>query len=487
MAKKLRRFRWSSLPKLSRQHVRVMNALLAHFPQTPFERGFKMRLREALEPVLHADVDVWLSGVDVIDGGAIGQRLAEPCCTAVLGLVGRSEKALVEIDLPSAQSAIDKLLGGDGADVDQNRALSEIEEGVFSFIVLKSLAVIQETLGGERQIALKLEGFHGSLTTLQQRFDLDDQFAVLTFKLFIDKAVGVLRLYLPRALVDNEFSASWPTEGPALQRLMQSYADRKEMVRLFRAPLSIEVGRLSLAMNDLDTLDTEDIVLVEQTDASIGRDVDNDDAPSFLQGSVSCRVGAGARGTLIGTLGVGANGRYEVGIESIIPEGEPSALRFLFAGSDQYEEHMAEDAKQLSRAAGIDAVALAHAGRDVAARQVLAGDVVGSGTHRLDRGVERADRFAEHSDGYEEDDGDDAPSPEAAGLLDDVTVAMVVELGRVMVSAADVMGLRPGQVIELSRSPGEPVDLVVDGKRIGKGELVEIDGELGVRILSLAR
>jgi len=66
-------------------------------------------------------------------------------------------------------------------------------------------------------------------------------------------------------------------------------------------------------------------------------------------------------------------------------------------------------------------------------------------------------------------------------------VAMVVELGRVMVSAADVMGLRPGQVIELSRQPGEPVDLVVDGKRIGKGELVEIDGELGVRLLSLAR
>jgi flagellar motor switch protein FliM len=98
-----------------------------------------------------------------------------------------------------------------------------------------------------------------------------------------------------------------------------------------------------------------------------------------------------------------------------------------------------------------------------------------------------ADQAAEHSDGYEEDDGADAPSPEAAGLLDDVTVAMVVELGRVMVSAADVMGLRAGQVIELSRAPGEPVDLVVDGKRIGKGELVEIDGELGVRILSLSR
>jgi flagellar motor switch protein FliM len=88
------------------------------------------------------------------------------------------------------------------------------------------------------------------------------------------------------------------------------------------------------------------------------------------------------------------------------------------------------------------------------------------------------------SDSPEEEDG---ASPEAAGLLDDITVAMVVELGRVSVSAADVVQLRAGQVIELSRQPGEPVDLVVDGKRIGKGELVEIDGELGVRILSLAK
>ncbi|HEY4222587.1 MAG TPA: FliM/FliN family flagellar motor switch protein, partial [Myxococcota bacterium] len=87
----------------------------------------------------------------------------------------------------------------------------------------------------------------------------------------------------------------------------------------------------------------------------------------------------------------------------------------------------------------------------------------------------------------EHSEGEDGPSPEAAGLLEDITVAMVVELGRVMVSAADVVQLRAGQVIELARAPGEPVDLVVDGKRVGKGELVEIDGELGVRILSLVK
>ena len=77
--------------------------------------------------------------------------------------------------------------------------------------------------------------------------------------------------------------------------------------------------------------------------------------------------------------------------------------------------------------------------------------------------------------------------PEAAAMLADVSVPMVVEMGRVKVSASDIVGLRPGQVIELSRSPGDAVDLVVDGRRIGRGELVDIEGELGVRILDLAR
>jgi type III secretion system YscQ/HrcQ family protein len=487
MAKKLRKFRWSNLPRLTRQGVSIMNGLLAHLPQTPFERGFKDRLRAVLEPALHADLDVWLTGIDVVSGASIGQRLADPCCAAVIGLAGRSEKGLLEVDLASAQTAIDRLLGGDGADVDQTRPLSEIEEGVFTFVLLKFLAIVHETFGGERQWGLKLEGLHGSLEALQGRVDLDGDFAVLGFKLFVDSHVGVARFYLPASLVRTEFAPSWPSHGPALERLLFSYADRKEMVRLLRAPLRVEVGRLSLAMNDLDGLEADDIVLVEQTDARIMRDdPEDDEAPSYLSGQVTCHVGDGAHGSIVGSVAVGANGRYEVAIESIVPLGEPRAMGMLFpAHEGGMDEPMAEDARRLNRLSvdTVDSAALAAAGRVDAATAALAGApramATGAGND--------ADRAAEHSDGYEEDDDAEAPSPEAAGLLDDVTVAMVVELGRVMVSAADVMGLRAGQVIELSRAPGEPVDLVVDGKRIGKGELVEIDGELGVRILSLSR
>ncbi|MDP2340207.1 MAG: FliM/FliN family flagellar motor switch protein [Deltaproteobacteria bacterium] len=487
MAKKLRRFKWSSLPQVTRLQARVVNTLLTHFPQTPFEKGFKDKLRNALEPVLHADVDIWFDGIRVIEPGTFPRLLADPCCCSILGLVPKTDKALIEVDLPSAQLAIDKLLGGTAEGADAHRPLSEIEEGVFSFVLLKALAVVQETFAGERQLGLKLEGLHGNLESLKARFDVDVRLVCLSFKLFIDRRVGVLRMYLPATLIESDFPASWPEDGPAKERLLFSYGDRKELVRLLKAPLCVEVGRLNLAMGDLEGLDSGDIVLVETTDARIGKsdnDTADDDNASILSGQVTCRIGDGAHGTILGNLTLGAEGRYEVTIENIVPAGTPRAMGVLFPdhNGSNGEEGMVQESKRLSAGGVVDERKHAASLREASAQHVKEQRPSSSSQHAV--GPE-PDLQAQHSDGYEEDDG--APDASAAGLLDDVTVAMVVELGRVMVSAADVMGLRPGQVIELSRAPGEPVDLVVDGKRIGKGELVEIDGELGVRILSLAR
>jgi type III secretion system YscQ/HrcQ family protein len=484
MAKKLRKFRWSSLRRLTRVQTRVLNTLLAHFPQAPFERGFKDRLRNALEPLLHCDVDVWLDEVTLHERGEIARVVAQPTCLAVFGLVPRLEKVLLEVDLPSAQHAIDKLLGGDAADVDGQRPLSEIEDGVFSFVLLKVLAVVQEGFAAERQIGMKLEGLHGSLDAVAAVVEADERFVSVSFKLFLDQRAGVVRLFLPATLIERDFVAAWPDEGPARERLLASYSERKDLVRLLRAPLLVEVGRLALPMADIDGLEADDIVMLEQTDARLVRpdsDDADDDAPSVLTGQVAARVGSGAHGTLVGTVGLGSTGRYEVTIDAIVPAGEPTAMGVLFPPAAGYvaEESPMEESRRIPCTAIVDEVAHAAGLRTAAARVVRSGPA--SALPATPPGEER-DGATERSDGY-----DDGPSAEAAGLLDDVTVAMVVELGRVMVSAADVMGLRPGQVIELSRQPGEPVDLVVDGKRIGKGELVEIDGELGVRLLSLVR
>ncbi len=76
---------------------------------------------------------------------------------------------------------------------------------------------------------------------------------------------------------------------------------------------------------------------------------------------------------------------------------------------------------------------------------------------------------------------------EGQGLLQSIQVPLVVELGRVSLPVMSVGDLKSGQIIELSRLPGDAVDLVVGGKSVGRGELVEIEGEIGVRIISLVK
>lgn len=74
---------------------------------------------------------------------------------------------------------------------------------------------------------------------------------------------------------------------------------------------------------------------------------------------------------------------------------------------------------------------------------------------------------------------------ETEGLLRDVAAPVVVELGRIRLNAAQVVRLTKGQVLRLARGANDPVDLVVNGKLLGRGELIEVDGELGVRLVQI--
>jgi flagellar motor switch protein FliN len=79
------------------------------------------------------------------------------------------------------------------------------------------------------------------------------------------------------------------------------------------------------------------------------------------------------------------------------------------------------------------------------------------------------------------------PVKELLDLAPDMTVPLVVVMGRKSYTVKDLLALRIGQVMDLERAPTEPVDLVAAGKVVGKGELVEVDGKLGIRVLKLLK
>jgi flagellar motor switch protein FliN len=63
-----------------------------------------------------------------------------------------------------------------------------------------------------------------------------------------------------------------------------------------------------------------------------------------------------------------------------------------------------------------------------------------------------------------------------------VTVELTVEVGRTRMSLGETMSLGPGSVVTLDRLADKPVDLLVNGRPIARGEVVVIDEQFGLRI-----
>ena len=77
------------------------------------------------------------------------------------------------------------------------------------------------------------------------------------------------------------------------------------------------------------------------------------------------------------------------------------------------------------------------------------------------------------------------PAARGGGELErqfDVPVELAVEIGRTHMTIRETLALGPGSIVTLDRLAGEPVDLLVNGKPIARGEVVVLDEEFGLRV-----
>lgn len=80
---------------------------------------------------------------------------------------------------------------------------------------------------------------------------------------------------------------------------------------------------------------------------------------------------------------------------------------------------------------------------------------------------------------------DDAAAAAPDTDLDGLPVRLMFELGRVELSLGEIRRLAPGAVVPLARPRDEALDIVANGRRIGRGSIVAIGDSLGVRVTRL--
>ncbi len=77
--------------------------------------------------------------------------------------------------------------------------------------------------------------------------------------------------------------------------------------------------------------------------------------------------------------------------------------------------------------------------------------------------------------------------PENIDLLMDVPLEVTVELGRTSKSIREILDFTPGTIIELNRLAGEPIDVLVNGKFVAKGEVVVMEEAFGIRVTEITK
>src|SRR5437763_1934758 len=85
----------------------------------------------------------------------------------------------------------------------------------------------------------------------------------------------------------------------------------------------------------------------------------------------------------------------------------------------------------------------------------------------------------------DEPDAGDGRDTQNLDIVMDIPLEVSVELGRKRMSIRDILDLGSGSIVELDKIAGEPVDLLVNGRLVARGEVVVIEDNFGVRITEI--
>jgi flagellar motor switch protein FliN/FliY len=213
-----------------------------------------------------------------------------------------------------------------------------------------------------------------------------------------------------------------------------------------------------------DWFDPDEQIVVTSFNLKVGEVIDS----SFKQISSYNFVKNLAESLLHGNTGLMDNTIDEAEIEEEVKEEVDTTVK------EEYQEQTASAAKSNSAQNSAPAAQPQAASRQQAPQQRR---------EPQNRNIEREEKVDVQSAQFPEfNEASTQPLPNNMELIKDVPLEVTVRLGKTVMKIRDILDLGDGSIIELDKLAGEPVDLLVNGKLVAKGEVVVIDENFGFRV-----
>ncbi len=294
-------FPFEKIPKIDAREEEMKILLRKFRAGSDFFSSLRRVIQETLSRELSQDFSCRLEKPSWASLNEKIRALAPQGIYLTFSLSPSPEKAVLEIDPLIAHAAVDKLLGGAGEFPVSMRPLTEIEEGVLTFLFLKIFAGVFEakSLQSEEGAPLhfRMQGLVFSQDELAPAVSFSEEDSEdalqIPLKLSFRGRSGYARLLLPRIMAEsmaaNVSDGVEASEAPEI-------SDTAKLARLgfIKTSLWSELGRVPLKVADINALEVGDVVVLEDTGAHVqsGR----------LAGHLSLRVGQGECGSFFAEI-----------------------------------------------------------------------------------------------------------------------------------------------------------------------------------------
>jgi len=327
--------------------------------------------------------------------------------------------ALIVLNKQFAKALIDSILGESGAESGDLRKISPIETTILEFLAANILGEVNKLLG---EPLLYLQSVK---TESNGFFETSERGAEIVLSLEVDEFKGIISLIAPPKFLNGLDRAQNPLLAKKSDE--KGLANFEKIARAF--DLRVQVGTTFLDADSLLFLEPDDIVLIEQPQIGLGREKFGGNLQVFVGSGKNFRFRGDAENSEF-------SGDLYFKIEEILSEETRRKFTPAKFKMDEKENELAEEAS-----------------------------------------LENNQPGAEES---EEELFDEQLSP----ALENIQVALRIEIAGNKISLRELQNLRAGQIIGLGCSPTDPVRLVTDNNEepVAAGELIEIEGQLGVRL-----
>lgn len=282
----VRPFPFETCPKITRPAAAALNALYEFLPQFGSLEQFRSDLQSYLTAQIGLDFKIQLADVVLLPFQTVlSQDLSEHSSYALLSLAPARGRAVIEIESRLASLCIDQLMGGGEGKMARplGKKMTEIDQGVLSFFLIKTLAYIYEWTGEAARLHFRLEDVVTGVGTLESLFQEGEVAPVFLFRVSLGEHSGVLRLILPSALIQT---MALTAQRNLSERENLFFRERAAQFDFLETEIWAQVGQTRLKVSEINQLEKGDIVLFDETQARIGPD-------KVLEGEVELRVGKG--------------------------------------------------------------------------------------------------------------------------------------------------------------------------------------------------